>query len=138
MQVKKRQVLAGRRLTFKWALALCYSAGFRKSALTIAVATMCAESGRYVEAYHLNDNGTTDRGLFQINSIHDGQISPVDAFKAIPNADFAFQLSSGGTDFTPWSAFNSGAYLPFVPVVAAVRVLHTWRSRVDKVPTELA
>jgi hypothetical protein len=129
--------LAGRQLTIGWGLALGYHVGFRGAKLTTAVAVMTAESGRYVEAYHDNTNGSQDRGLFQINSIHDGSISPADAFKAIPNAEYAFKLSKGGTDFTPWSAYNSGAYKKYVPLVVARKVLLLWKAKVSRVDVEL-
>ena len=135
--------LAGTQLSYKWALALGYHVGFRGRALTEAVAVMCAESARYTEAYHDNINGdtgevaSTDRGLFQINSVHDGQISAADAFKAIPNAEYAFRLSKGGTDFSPWAAYNSGAHEKFLLPTRLVKALHTWKLRVAKVPVVL-
>lgn len=133
--------LAGVQLTYKWALALCYYAGFRGRNLTTAVALMCAESGRYVGAYHDNydDAGnlvSVDRGLFQINSYWHADLSDADAYKAIPNAAYAFGLSSG-ENFAQWAAFTSEAYKKFLPAVHAARVLGTWRLRVSKVETEL-
>lgn len=124
--------LAGVQLSIKQALALCYEVGFRRFALTVAVATMTAESGRYTEAYHVNDNGSIDRGLFQINTLH--PLTDAEAFNPRRNAEYAAQLSQLGADFTPWAAYNSGAYLKYVPLIAAVRVLHTWRSRISRLP----
>ena len=129
--------LAGRCLSIKWALALDYHVGFRALKLTKSVAVMSAESNRYVEAYNTNVNGSTDRGLFQINSIHDSQISPEEAFKAIPNAQFAFKLSKGGKDFSPWYAYGGARYLLYYTTVLAVQALQTWRLRVPRVEKEL-
>jgi hypothetical protein len=120
--------LAGTQLSIKQALALCYAVGWRRFALTTAVAVMTAESGRYDGAWHLNDNGSTDRGLFQINTVH--PLTDAEAFDAKRNAEYAFTLSRAGADWTPWAAYNSGAALKYVPIVAAVRLLHTWRTRV--------
>ncbi len=124
--------LAGEQLTYKQALALCWVVGYRKEALTTAVAVMCAESGRYVGAYHVNDDGSTDRGLFQINDRFHTSLSDEEAYQAKPNAAYAFDLSKGGLNWSPWAAYNSGAHLKFVPIVAAVRALGTWRTRISK------
>lgn len=133
--------LAGRQLSYKWSLALCYSVGFRGRSLTTAVALMCAESGRYVEAYHENydEDGnldSTDRGLYQINDKWHPELTNEDAYKAIPNAAYAYSLSSG-KNFVAWAAYNSGSYKKFLPLVHATRILGTWRLRVAKVETEL-
>jgi hypothetical protein len=119
---------AGKQLTIKQALALCWVVGFRGHPHVRAVAVMWAESDRYEGAYHDNDDGSRDRGLFQINSIHTS-LSDADAYRAVPNATFAFNLSQGGTDWTPWAAFNSLRYKVFVPLVYAVKVLGTWKTR---------
>jgi hypothetical protein len=120
---------AGKQLSYKQSLALCYAVGFRGRVITRAVAVACAESGRYEGAYHVNDDGSVDRGYFQINDLH-VELTDEEAYQAKPNAAYAFKLSQGGEDFTPWAAYNSGRYLLFVPLVFAVRVLGTWRSRI--------
>jgi len=112
--------LAGEQLSIKEALALCHVVGFRGPKLIDAVAVMCAESGRYTEAWHDNtdENGnvlSTDRGLYQINTIHAG-VSDDEAYDPKQNAAFAFQLSKGGEDFSPWMAYNSGAHEKFMEV----------------------
>lgn len=125
--------LAGKQLSIEWALALGYYVGFRGKKLTRAVAVMTAESGRYVEAWHDNTNGSTDRGLYQINSIHDPYISPQNAFKAIPNAQYAFKLSKEGADWNPWYVYKNGVHRKYIPIILAVKVLHLWRSKVSKI-----
>jgi lysozyme-like protein len=104
---------AGRQLTYGECLSLASYVGFSHGhGLLRMVAVWNGESGRYVEAIHENigADGVTvlsvDRGLSQLNSIHDDQITPEDALKAIPNAAYAYQLSKEGRDFTPWSVFN--------------------------------
>ena len=129
--------LAGKQLTIGLALALGYSVGFRGGKLTTAVAVMTAESGRYVEAWHDNVNGSQDRGLYQINSIHDASISPQQAYKAIPNAQYAFKLSKEGTDWDPWYAYVNGAHKKYIPLILAVKVLQLWRFKVPNVETIL-
>ena len=135
-------VLAGRQLSIKWALALCYHVGWRQTKLTKAVAVMTAESDRYTEAYNTNDNGTTDRGLYQINSIHDNQISPDEAFKPIPNATYAYALyrsriAQGLDGFSPWYAYGGARYLLAYAATALVQSLGTWKKRILRVEKEL-
>jgi Lysozyme like domain len=125
--------LEGEELTIKEALALCWVAGFRGPKLIDSVAVMCAESGRYTEAWHDNtdENGnvlSTDRGLFQINSIH-ASISKEEAYDPVANATFAFQLSKQGEDFSPWAAYNSGAHEKFIDGIKEVKDADTWKSR---------
>lgn len=125
------------------ALALCHHVGFRKTALNTAVAVMCAESGRYVGAWHdnLNEDGSvasTDRGLFQINNHWHPDLSDADAYCAIPNAAYAFGMSNEGANFTPWAAYNSGSYLKFLPLVLATRATRLWRNKLPYVEERLA
>jgi hypothetical protein len=122
--------LAGDQLSFKEALALGKVVGFGSGPkLVTAIAVMCAESGRYVGAWHDNDNGSTDRGLFQLNTIH-ANITDAEAYDPKQNAAFAYELSKQGTDFSPWAAYNSGAYEKFLDDVRTVKQEKTWESRV--------
>ena len=135
--------LAGKQLNYGMALALCHHVGFRKGALNTAVALMTAESGRYVEAWHdnLDDQGavlSTDRGLFQINNHWHGDLSDAAAYCAIPNAAYAFGMSDAGEDFTAWAAYNSGAYLKYLPLVLATRATRIWRNKLPYVEERLA
>lgn len=140
--------LAGTQLNYGMALAACWIAGWRRRDLTIAVAVMTAESGRYVGAWHdnLDDAGSitsTDRGLFQINDRWHSDLSDADAYCAIPNIRYAFEMSGGrdtqanAHDFTAWAAFNSGAYLKYVPLVLAVRALPMWHNKLTYVEERL-
>jgi len=138
--------LAGKKLTVGLALALCHKVGFRKHALTVAVALMTAESGRYVEAWHDNivegmdpPGGTvlsTDRGLFQINDKWHPDLSDADAYCAIPNAAYAYSLTQG-KNFSAWAAYNSKRYLLFMPEVVLVKVLGRWKNKIQYVEERL-
>lgn len=124
--------LAGEQLTLKESLALCWVVGFRGPQLITAVAVMCAESGRYTGAWHDNLDAegnvlSTDRGLFQINSLH--PLTAEEAFDPKTNATYSFQLSEEGQDWSPWAAFNSGAYEKFLSTVKEVKDADTWKSR---------
>lgn len=138
--------LGGRKLTLEEALALCRVAGFvGRDQVVTSVALMCSESGRYVEAYNINanvnDDGTVnksiDRGLFQINSLHQ-KLGMAQSFRAWPNAKFAYRLSKQGTDFTPWMAFVNGAHDKFVAEVTAVWEADEWRVLVPTIREVLA
>lgn len=92
-------------LSYGQIVALCKQRGFKDPYLAAAVAM--AESGGNPGAINAaNSDGSTDRGLFQINSVH-GALSTTDLHA---NIDAAFKISSGGTDWSPWVAFTSGAY----------------------------
>jgi len=88
-----------------------------------AVAIMSAESARITNAEHLNNNGSIDRGLFQINSVH-GEASTFDPVK---NAGYAFRLSQGGKNWTAWAAYNNGAYQKYMPELRRFKLYHPWR-----------
>jgi hypothetical protein len=132
--------VGGRKLSIEEALALCYAVGFKGEKLLTAVAVMTAESGRFVEAYNINvqkDGDTSlDRGLFQINTLH-RSLGMADSFKAAPNAQFAHTLSNGGDNFSPWSAFKSGAYEQYVNDVRNVRREGAWEDLVDGIEVAL-
>jgi malate synthase len=123
---------AGRQITTYEALALCYAVGFRSGNLTTAVALMAAESARFTGAWHVNYPGSlqesTDRGLFQINDKWHQDLSDSDAYDPVKNAAYAFKMSSGRW-FTPWAAYNSGAYKQNVRSVRLAKVTRPWRWR---------
>lgn len=134
--------LAGKQLTYGWALALCYHAGWRGKELETAVAVMTAESLRYVEAWHDNvdEDGnilSTDWGLFQINDKAQDIELPYH-LEPIPNAEKARDIYKGrGKSFSAWAAYNSGRYLQFLPEVQRHRALMRWRNKVPKVVSYL-
>ncbi len=63
-------LLAGRRLSETEIATLLREAGFPESSVGQMVCTAKYESSFYERASHTNGNGTTDYGLFQINSVH--------------------------------------------------------------------
>jgi hypothetical protein len=90
--------------------ALWVSAGGNPAAARIAAAVALAESGGHAGARNVNTNGTVDRGLWQVNSVH-GALS---TFDPVANARAAVRISGGGSDWQPWTTFNSGAYRQFL------------------------
>lgn len=132
---------AGRWLSIGWGLALCHHVGFRDKNLTVAVALMTAESGRWTEAFHenLDESGgvdSVDRGLFQINSRWHPDLSDGDAYNAIKNAKYAHGMSQGRY-FTAWLAYVNGAHVKYMLPVWTVRTLGLWRGKIHRIEREL-
>lgn len=79
--------------------------GSRGTAFTAAEVAEAESSGQQYASLD-NTNGTTDRGYWQINSVH-GSLSTFDAYG---NARSAVLISSDGTDWSPWVTYQTGAY----------------------------
>jgi hypothetical protein len=90
--------------------ALWLKAGGPRASAGLAAAIALAESSGNPNAENHNTNGTIDRGLWQVNSIHGAQST----FDILANAQAAVAISNGGTNFGPWTTYNTGAYKPFL------------------------
>lgn len=126
----------GRQLSIGWALALCYSSGFRGDDLITAVAVMTAESARFTQAWHINYPGTAqqsiDRGLFQLND--KAQNIGEEAFDPIVNAKKAHEIyRARDRQFTAWAAFNSGRHAQYSDEVKATFDKGRWRNKIERV-----
>lgn len=86
------------------------NAGGNPLAAPTAAAVAQAESGGGVNSYNTNKNGSTDKGLWQINSVHGTQST----FDVQANARAAVAISNNGQNWKPWTTFNSGAYIKFL------------------------
>ena len=82
------------------------SAGGSRSAAFLAAEIAMAESGGRQYATNTNGGRSTDRGYWQINSIH-GSLSTYDASE---NARAAVLISGNGSDWGPWVTWQTGAY----------------------------
>jgi hypothetical protein len=89
---------------------LAASVGFPDPALAAAVAM--AESGGNPNAFGDAQFGGSE-GLWQINLPSHPNYDPTLLFDPTYNAQAAFQISSGGTNWQPWTTFRTGAYLQF-------------------------
>lgn len=106
-------------------MSLIQEAGFKGAAANTMYGIVMAESGGNTNA--LNNNAATgddSYGLAQINMIGSmgperlkqfGLSSPDQLFDPLTNLKVAYQLSGGGTNFTAWSTYNSGAYMNQAP-----------------------
>lgn len=86
---------------------LWVQAGGNPQKASEASAIAMAESGGNPDAINnKNANGTTDRGLWQINSVH-GSLSTLDP---LANARAAVGISANGSNWRPWCvAWSNGA-----------------------------
>ena len=98
--------------------------GFKGSALDTAYAIAMAESSGNARAFNGNrKTGDQSYGLFQINML--GGMGPErrrqyglstndDLFDAVKNAQVAYKMSKGGTDWSPWSTYKRGDYRKYL------------------------
>lgn len=84
--------------------------GGNKAAAPIAAAIAMAESSGDSQASNNNTDGSIDRGLWQINSVHGSQST----FDVTGNVKAAIAISANGTNWHPWVTFNTGAYKKFL------------------------
>ena len=92
-----------------------WRAGFRDDDLVTAVAVALAESGGDPRANNagLNNNGSVDYGLWQINSVHGPNLDSI--YDPYENAQWAYKVFTGrDNSWEPWSAFNNGKHLRFL------------------------
>lgn len=105
-------------------MGILSGAGFSGKSLQTAYAIMMAESGGRSGAHNGNaGTGDNSYGLFQINML--GAMGPErlrqyhlgsnnDLFDPATNARVAYQMSHGGTKWTDWSTYKSGAYKKYL------------------------
>jgi len=97
--------------TYSQLRKLAQNAGFPVSASGVAAAVAMAESSGNSNAINHNSDGSTDYGLWQINSVHARQFGTPGSrwLDPVYNAQMAHTLwKSQG--FHPWVTYNSGAY----------------------------
>ncbi|WP_198348118.1 transglycosylase SLT domain-containing protein [Plantactinospora sp. KBS50] len=104
---------------------VAYAAGFRGNPLVTAVAVAMAESSCNPSAVGSNGPtsgcpyGSLDRGLWQINNCYHPTVTDTCAYDAQCNANAAYSISSGGSNWQPWSTYNNGAYASYLSAAQA-------------------
>ena len=89
-------------------------AGWPNKAIPLGVAVALAESGGNPNATNHNRNGSTDYGLFQINSIHKSILASGTWSNPVDNAKMALRVyREAGNSWRPWVAYKSGSYRKF-------------------------
>jgi hypothetical protein len=86
-------------------------AGFTGQDVAVAVAVALAESSGNTEVSHVNSDGSTDYGAWQINSVHSDLLSRYNWRDPVQNAQMAKQIHDSAGGWRPWTTYNSGAYL---------------------------
>jgi Lysozyme like domain len=94
------------------------AAGFSGSGLVMAIAVALAESGGNPTATNLDSNGSVDRGVWQINSVHTEYSAACD-YDPSCAAGAAFSISAEGTNWGAWVTYQHGAEIPFLPVAVS-------------------
>lgn len=88
-----------------------YAAGWRGADLVVAVAVAKAESDWNPTATNINTNGSTDYGLFQVNSVHGAILARGEWADPSANAAMAYQVwSDAGSSWSPWVTYWRGTY----------------------------
>jgi hypothetical protein len=91
--------------TFSQIEGIWIAAGGNKLNAPMAAAIALAESGGNPNATNDNGNGSVDRGLWQINSVHGSQST----YDVTANARAAVQISNNGSSWRPWcTAYSDG------------------------------
>ena len=94
---------------------LAKAAGVPDDQLATAVAIAMAESGLNPNATNVNTDGSVDRGLWQINNAAHPDVSDSSAFNPATAAQDMLNISNGGTNWSPWVTYQTGAYLNYLP-----------------------
>jgi Lysozyme like domain len=104
-------------------------AGFTGQGLGLAVAVGLAESGGDPTARGSNPptpgcpTGSVDRGAWQLNTCYHPEVSDACADDLACAARETYRISAGGSDWTAWTTYTSGAYQ--AQLAAADQVLAT-------------
>ncbi len=99
---------------------LWINAGGNTEAAPTAAAIAMAESSGNPSATNSNTNGTTDYGLWQINSVHFGETGMPDPSLIVNNPSYNAQAAVAlfnrrGQTFGDWVQYNNGNYEQFLP-----------------------
>lgn len=78
-----------------------------------AIAVAKAESGLRCNATNKNRNGSTDSGVFQINSVHKAKYAGRNIFDCKTNVEVAYQIWKA-QGFEPWVAYKRGLHKKFL------------------------
>lgn len=102
----------GRHLPAREVAKLAYEAGWIDAdKLLIAVSVCLAEGNGYARALHVNDDGSVDRGLWQLNDRAHPNVSDEAAF----DPQRATMIARGiymdrDNTFNAWAAYTNGSY----------------------------
>lgn len=97
-------------------VAIVKGAGWSGDDVAIGASIIKAESNGSPSAINkFNSNGTVDRGLWQINSIHEHMLQPGDDwFDPAVSTRLARRIYSDSGNWVPWSTYNNGMYQSYM------------------------
>ena len=101
-------------MTPQEAMLNAQEAGFNGQSASTIVAIAQAESGLNPNARGINTSGSVDRGILQINNVYHPEVSDYCAYNPQCAFQQAYRISNAGTNFTPWTTYNSGAYRQYL------------------------
>lgn len=101
-------------ITVQEAMADAQQAGFTGQSASTIVAIAEAESNLNPTARGINTNGSIDRGILQINNVYHSEVPDSCAYDPTCSFQQAYRISDAGTNFTPWTTYNSGAYQQYL------------------------
>ena len=91
-----------------------YNGGFTGEGLVISIAVSLAESSGWTQAVLVDSDCSRDRGLWQINSYWHSEVTDAEAFDPPEAAQAAYNISSSGNDWSPWTTYQDGAYQQYM------------------------
>lgn len=104
-------------LTRQQLIQYAQTAGFSGNSLNTIVAIALAESSGNTLAVNSADPYGGSFGVLQINGSHIVPYGSLDmscAYDPQCSFNYAYQLSSNGTDFTPWGSYTDQRYLQYL------------------------
>ena len=112
-------------LSFEAMIRLAQAAGVPDRELVTCAAIAAAASSRRPAALGGNADGSRDLGLWQINDQAHPDVSDTWACDPQRAAEAMYRMSTRGTNWTPWPAYQNGAYKKFLG--EALRAWHNVR-----------
>jgi len=88
--------------------------GFSGNGWVISVAVSLAESQGRTKAVLVNTDCSHDRGLWQISNRWHAEVSDAQSVDPVSCAKAAHTISSGGSNWQPWTTYLNGAYQQFM------------------------
>ena len=83
--------------------------GLANKDVVTGVATALAESNLLADAVNVNDDGSKDRGIWQLNDGRHSEVSDEEAFDPVKATVHAVRIRGDG-DWTAWNAYKNGAW----------------------------
>lgn len=100
--------------TYTQLVAIAQQNGFTGLSANIIAAIALAESSGDPQASFVNADGSTDRGILQINSFSHAEVPDSCAYDVSCSLQQAYRISNYGNTFTQWVTFNTGAYQQYM------------------------